>query len=74
MIQVSWIVITGAGMFSPQPLHCTVKSQIRVWGSCHTDTVQAKTRRIFAQLLFSTPASRNSYKLNNLFILIGNIG
>ena len=39
MIQVSGIVITGAGMFSPHPLHRTVKSQIRVWGSCHTETV-----------------------------------
>ena len=39
MIQVSGMVMTGAGMFSPQTLHCTVKSQIRVWGSCHTRTV-----------------------------------
>jgi hypothetical protein len=39
MIQVSGIVITGAGMFSPQPLHSTVKSQTRVWGSYHTRTL-----------------------------------
>jgi hypothetical protein len=36
MIQVSGIVSTGAGIFSPQLLQLTVKSQIRVSGSCHT--------------------------------------
>lgn len=28
MIQLSGLVITGDGIFSPQPLHFTVKSQI----------------------------------------------
>ena len=39
MIQVSGMVMIGAGMFSPQPLQRTVKSEIRVWGSCHTRTL-----------------------------------
>jgi|GEM_PF-4282292 len=35
MIQVSGIVWTGAGMFSPHPLHFTAKSQNRDTGKFH---------------------------------------
>jgi len=34
---VPGIVITGAGIFSPQPLQQTVKSQIGVCDDCNTE-------------------------------------
>ena len=39
MIQVSGIICTGAGMFSPQPLQQIAKSQRLVWGRLNTKPI-----------------------------------
>jgi hypothetical protein len=52
-IQVSGMVMTGARMFSPHPLHRTEKSQARLCGSCHTRTLEANRRRKYASIFSS---------------------